>query len=256
MPQDPDTPKLVEVADGFHVRQEIDNIAWADMGGYAVVVDALEHAEKEAEVFDAIARTIPDVPVRYVLNTHTHYDHVALNDAFRREHGAEIVNARTADIPEGGKRFEGERRQAVMLPLPGCHTREDCLVWFPDDEVLFTGDLFGWGLIPLTRRLNDESARALLDAYERMIGFGARVVVPGHGPLCDTDTLRRWTEYFRWLIEAADAGLREGKTARQVQAELQPPEDMRSWWRFVQWKHADSAEKVVSAVGSGSLHSP
>ncbi len=251
---DPDVPKLIEVAPRFHVRQEIDNMAWIDLGGFAVVVDTLEHAEKEAAVFDAIAETLGDTPIRYVLNTHTHYDHVALNAAFVRRCGSEIVNAETTDIPPEGKWFTGDRRRLQMLHTPGSHTREDCILWCPEDRVLLTGDLFGWGLIPLTTSLRDESAGRLVGLYERMIAFDAATVVPGHGPLCDTATLVRWVEYFRRLRRDAVRLTAEGLDDDAIRARLGPPEDMQDWWRFTQWKHADTRDKVLRSVRRGFLH--
>jgi glyoxylase-like metal-dependent hydrolase (beta-lactamase superfamily II) len=163
-----DTPQVIKVADGLYVRQEVDNIAWIDMGTYALVVDALEQASLEREVLDAMELTIGRKPVRYVLNTHTHYDHTALNEAFRRHFGAEIVNQDTCGIPADGRWFEG-RRRVWMFPAPGCHTDEDCCVWCPDDGALFVGDIFGWGLIPLTRPLRGDTVRLLEDG-----GPGAR----------------------------------------------------------------------------------
>lgn len=247
----PEEPKIITLAEGFHVRQEVDNIAWIDLGGYAIVVDALEQKRLRDEVFEAIRATLGETPVRYVLNTHTHHDHVALNDAFRKRHGAEIVNERTADIPSEGRWFQGERRRALMLPMGGCHTSEDCIVWAPDDRVLFTGDLFGWGLVPLAGGLSDERAALLLGRYRRMIELDPRVVVPGHGPLCSRAELERWVEYFHWLgREAADAA-RRGKSDAEIDRQLAPPEDMTGWWRFTQWKHADSVSKVLRAVRRG-----
>ncbi len=254
MAADPaDVAKIIDVADGFHVRQEVDNTAWISLGDTAIVVDALERPELEDEVFDAIASTLGDTPVRYVLNTHTHYDHVALNPAFERRRGSEIVNARTTAIPPEGRWFEGSRRRAQMLHVPGCHTAEDCVVWVPEDRVLFVGDIFGWGLIPLMSRLDAETAQHLLDTHARLIDFDATTVVPGHGPLCSTAELRRWVDYFHWLREQVSAAITAGKDDLEIMAEVGPPEDMRSWWRFLQWKHEDSLSKVVGAVRRGDL---
>lgn len=254
MAADPaDVPKILDVADGLHVRQEIDNCAWVDLGGYAIVVDALERPECEDEVFDAIATTIGDTPVRYVLNTHTHYDHVALNPAFERRCGSEIVNARATAIPPEGRWFEGETRRAQMLHTPGCHTAEDCIVWVPEDRVLFVGDIFGWGIIPLTVNLRPDAVKLLLDTYARLIAFGAETVVPGHGPLCSTAVLRRWVDYFHWLREQVAAGIAAGKSDADIMQAVAPPDDMHTWWRFLAWKHEDSLSKVLSAARKGLL---
>jgi glyoxylase-like metal-dependent hydrolase (beta-lactamase superfamily II) len=239
------------VGDGFYVRQAVDNIAWIDLGDCGLVVDALEQPELEGEVFRAIASTLGEKPVRYLLNTHTHYDHVALNRAFQRRWGTEIVNQSTSRIGRDGRWFQGPRRKVQMLPMPGCHTDEDCVVWVPEDRALFVGDIFGWGLIPLSAGLNARTARLLVDTHQRLIAFDAAVVIPGHGPVCSTAELRRWVEYFRWLHEQVSRACQAGKSDSQIAREVAPPADMQTWWRFLLWKHEDSLGKVIQAVRGG-----
>jgi glyoxylase-like metal-dependent hydrolase (beta-lactamase superfamily II) len=254
MTSDPaDTPKIITVADDFCVRQAVDNMAWIDLGEYAVVVDALEQPELEAEVLKAIASALPDRQVRYVLNTHTHYDHVALNAALVRRYGAEVVDNASGAIPSEGRWFEGSRRRVLMLPLPSCHTEEDCIVWAPQDRVLLVGDIFGWGLIPLSCDLQTDTARRLVDAYNCLIAFDATVVVPGHGPLCTTAELKRWVEYLHWLVAEVGRACRQGLDDKAILQQMKSPEDMRNWWRFLAWKHADSLAKVLRAIRHGRL---
>ena len=256
MATDPaETPKIVTVAEGFYVRQEVDNIAWMDLGECALVVDALEQPQLEKEVFDAIASTLCDKPVRYLLNTHTHGDHTALNAAFHRRFGTEIVNQRTVRIEPEGRWFEGSRRRVLMLPMPGLHTSEDCLVWVPTDKALFVGDLFGWGLIPISAGLSEETAKLFVETYRRLIDFDANVVIPGHGPLCTPAELERLVEYFDWLREQTQRAVSAGRTDAQIVRQVQPPEDMKTWWRFTLWKHEDSLQKVLGAVRGRRLRS-
>ena len=251
MVKDPaETAKIIELGEGFYVRQAVDNIAWIDLGEWAIVIDALEERSLEREVFQAIESTLPKRPIFYVLNTHTHYDHVALNEAFERRCGAKIVNPSNSRIEPDGRWFEGSHRRAHMLPLTGLHTNEDCVVWLPDDRVLFTGDLFGWGLIP-TGRVTPDSAAQLEQTYQRMIEFDAATVVPGHGPICTTAELIRWVEYFRWLRDQVTARCQAGESDGQIRAALTPPADMADWWRFTLWKHEDSLNKVLRSVRKG-----
>jgi len=248
----PEVAKILTIDGGFHVRQAVDNMAWIDMGEWALVVDALEQPELEDEVFDAILATLGDRPVRYLLNTHTHRDHTALNDAFARR-GVEIVNARRCEIPPDGRTFEGARRSALMIPMGGCHTAEDCVIRIPQDRVLFVGDLFGWGLIPCGR-LDRKMVTRLVTTYERLIQFDdASVVIPGHGPLCTTGELKRWVDYFQWLLEEVPRACRAGGSEKDIAARVPPPADMSGWWRFLDWKHADSVAKVAEAVRAGRL---
>ena len=254
MKADPaDKPKLIEVAEGFTVRQAVDNMAWIDLGEYAVVVDALEQPELGTEVLAAIAQTLPGRPVRYVLNTHTHYDHVALDPALVRRHGAEVVDNASGAIPSQGRWFEGSRRKVLLLPMPSCHTEEDCVVWVPQDRVLLVGDIFGWGLIPLSGELRAETAGLLVDTYNRLIAFDAAVVVPGHGPLCSTAELKRWVEYLHGLVAEVRRACQAGLDDKAIQRQVAPPEDMKGWWRFLNWKHSDSLTKVLQAIRRGRL---
>jgi cyclase len=254
MATDPaEVAKIIDVGEGFCVRQEIDNTAWIDLGGYAVVVDALERPELEREVLAAIRQTLGETPVRYVLNTHTHHDHTALNAALQRQFGVEIVNQRTAPVGAEGRWFAGTRRRLHWLAMPGCHTSEDCVAWLPEDRAVFVGDIFGWGLIPLSGGLDDATARLLLETHRRLIDLDPAVMIPGHGPLGTKATLERWVEYFQWLRGQCAAGVRAGKSDAAIRAQLSPPDDMKSWWRFGLWKHEDSVAKVLQAVRGGRL---
>lgn len=246
-------PKIIQLGPGLYVRQEVDNIAWIDFGDGMLVVDALEQASLEAEVFSAVESTCPGRAVRFVLNTHTHYDHVALNGAFARRLGAQIVNQEVSPLPPEGRWFEGPLRKVHMLPMPGCHTPEDCIVWVEPDGVLFVGDIFGWGCIPLIVNLRRETLTALEETFARLIAYDAKTIVPGHGPLCTTDNLRRWLDHLHELIgqvrELFCAGTDEAKIAQAIR----PPADMTDWWRFLKWKHADCVARVIKAVRNGWL---
>lgn len=252
-PDPADTPKVLTIGPGFWVRQAIDNIAWIDLGEYAIVVDALEQPELEEEVFAAIRTTLGDKPVRYLINTHTHYDHVALNAAFGRRCGVQVINAQEASFPVEGTCFEGSSRRVRVLPMPGCHTQEDLVVWVEPDQALFVGDIFGWGVIPLVVNLRADTAGVLETTYARLIELGPSVVIPGHGPLCTAAELKRWLEYFHWLQREIKQACAAGAADEEIYRKVAPPEDMKSWWRFLKWKHKDCVAKVLKGVRKGWL---
>jgi glyoxylase-like metal-dependent hydrolase (beta-lactamase superfamily II) len=251
MPSAAETPTLETLTDHCFVRQAIDNVGWVDLGDGAVIIDTLEQRSEADHLFECIQQSIGEKTFRYVINTHTHYDHVALNDTFAQRYDAEIINLDTTDIPAEGKSLAGPDRTLTIYPLPGCHTETDCIIWSPDDRVLFVGDLFGWGILPLTGNPRPEAMERLLDAYDTMTSFDADVVVPGHGPLATIDTLRRFVQYLHELGgQAADAA-EQGLSDAQAENQLPPPEDMRDWWRFAEWKHADTRTKLLKAARKG-----
>jgi len=244
-----DIPKLIQLCNGGWVRQEIDNIAWFDMGEEGlVVVDALEVVDSLDDVLQMMQQTVPNKKVKFVLNTHLHYDHVALNDYFATKHNAEIINVKTREILKDGLRFFGNH-SVVMYYLPDAHTADDCIIWLPEHSILFVGDIFGWGLIPWDRALTAEKYQQLKSIYEYLISFEAKTIIAGHGPLLTTEHLRRWLVYFDWAVSKVRIAIAEGLNENQIRnGAIPPPEDMCDWWRFCQWKHSDTLHKICHAV--------
>ena len=253
MTDDPVTKaSVLEPAPRVWVRQAIDNMGWTDLGGELLVVDTLEESDLREEVFGAIRATAGELPIPFVINTHTHGDHTALNSAFRAQFGSTIVSQRNGGIPEAGTReFKGARRTVEVIHMPGCHTPEDCVVWLPDARVLFSGDLFGWGLIPYNGNLRKGQAELIRSTFRRLIELRPGTVVPGHGPLCSVDELERWLEYFNWLCSELRDRAEDLGDLQDARAAVPPPDDMRNWWRFLDWKHEDSVKKVLKAASRG-----
>ncbi len=137
--------------------------------------------------------------------------------------------------------------------MPGCHTDEDLVVWVEPDRALFVGDIFGWGLIPLVVNLRAETAELLVSTYNRLVEFAPSVVIPGHGPLCTAAELKRWVQYLQWLQREVERACAKGQTDEEILRGIAPPEDMKTWWRFLKWKHQDSIAKVLKAVRKGWL---
>ncbi len=243
-----------ELAAGVFARQEVDNMGWIIVDDQLLVVDALEQASSWPDVLAQIRKTAgADFSVKAVLNTHTHDDHTALNDKFA-ELGAEIINLRVSDVPEAGMVFRGNRgREVHYLPMPGCHTFYDAVVWLPNERVLFVGDLFGWGLIPYDGNLRGDVFDRVVAAYRRLIDYDPVHVVPGHGPLMGKAELERCLQYFFDVVEECRRLRAAGVGLDEMRDSVAPPTDMHDWWRFTAWKHADTVKKVSKAVVNGWL---
>lgn len=197
-----------------------------------VVFDALATPALAQELIDVI-RTKTDRPIRHVVVSHYHADHVYGLQVFKaagaeiwaREEGREYlasdqarerlaqrrrdlspwVDAQTHLVPADHWIRQGA---ATAFTLGGmrfelveggnAHTRGDLMLWIPGESVLFAGDLF------FTRRLPfvvDGNTREWLSALDRMERVHATVVVPGHGA-ASTDVradLAMTREYLRFL---------------------------------------------------------
>jgi len=244
------------IVPGVWVREAVDNCTWALLDDFVVIVDALEEGHLAGEVLKAI-RDTAGKPVRYLINTHWHTDHIACNKAFA-EAGATVIAHQTAAA--GSKRhgdgrpdltFDGRlsicggTRRLALYSAGGTHTPGDSVVHFEWAGVLCVGDLFGWGLIPLGC-ITDEDADRVLHVMQQVISLRPQIVVPGHGPRATQAHLERWVEYFRWLLTEVPKLTAAGRTAEQIEQALPIPDDMTDWWRF-DWKHPHNIQQVARA---------
>lgn len=178
-----------------------DAVAVVDTGGSVTVGLALRSA----------IRALTDKPVRYVINTHEHPDHVFGNAAFadeaifvghhnlpeelqkrgdfylqsfREQLGAEAI-AQVRIIPPSmlvASELQldlGDRALRLTAWSPAAHTNCDLTVLDERSGVLFAGDLVFLQHIPVI----DGSLPGWLAVLDRLAKVPAQVVVPGHGRL-------------------------------------------------------------------------
>jgi glyoxylase-like metal-dependent hydrolase (beta-lactamase superfamily II) len=192
-------------------------------------------AEKLAK---AIARTTPK-PVRWVINTGSQ-DHRWLGNAYFASKGAEIIAmARTAATQsehadqeiQGLKTLLGDHLQGTQ-PLPASHTLTgdeatlelggeslvlhytdahfpgDAWVWLPKHSVIFTGDLVF--VDRLLGVLPGSSVRNGQRAFHAMEKLAPKIVVPGHGQVCDLAKAKADSgDYEDFLIEKIGPAARD-----------------------------------------------
>jgi glyoxylase-like metal-dependent hydrolase (beta-lactamase superfamily II) len=190
-----------------------------------VVVDTMISA-KEAKRFIRDIRTISRKPIRYVVNTHYHFDHVFGNSEFAKL-GAVVIaqeNVKKAmensasetlkNIGEYGltpKDMKGTTlaypvltygdrmtidiggQQIELIHARQSHTAGDTLVYLPDKKVLFAGDILFTNYHPFLGEGNIEEWAKELDVIKSM---DIEKIIPGHGPLSGKTDLNDMKEYI------------------------------------------------------------
>jgi len=140
-----------------------------------------------------------------------------LGEFFLRCFGAFDFDGIELVLPQ--QTFSGERairvgdRELTLLEVGPAHTRGDTLVHVASEGVLFSGDILFSGAHPIAWA---GPVSNWIAACERILQLDPAVIVPGHGPLSDTDAVGECKAYFEYLYAEGRRRHAEGMTALQA----------------------------------------
>ena len=159
--------------------------------GGALVIDTRATAEQAAELREHI-REVTDATIRWVVNTHAHFDHVVGNSVFAEATVYLHENAAAEDDLPGttysvAKVIDLGDRRVELLYLGNAHTSGDTVVVVPDVDVFFVGDMVEESAPPSYGE--DSFPLEWPDTLNRVIGMMSPTakLVPGHGAVVDAE---------------------------------------------------------------------
>jgi len=230
-----DTPEAVHLADRIYTFKNTTAIV-GDEG--VLLVDSRDKPEATAELHAAISK-LTTKPVRLLVNTHWHFDHVNGN-AFFAERGALVVGhtrmrervaTQEHPLPVAAQptitfeqsltvHFAGEEVELIHPDCQQSHTSGDIVVYYRHANIVHMGDLLFSNTYPYIDVEDggwiDGMATACREVLARI--DGKTVVVPGHGPIVDKAGLEAFTAMLEGVSAAITPLVKAGKTLDEVKA--------------------------------------
>ncbi|HRH59684.1 MAG TPA: MBL fold metallo-hydrolase, partial [Chitinophagaceae bacterium] len=202
-----------------------------------------------SEKIKAALKAISDKPVKFLINTHFHGDHVGGNENFGNE-GAVIVahdnvrmrltreeflaafNMKTEPSPYNALpkitftdtitlHVNGETLQVIHIK--NAHTDGDAIIYFKESNVIHTGDVFVRYGLPFIDQEHGGNINGMINGVNTIIAMSNdnTKIIPGHGDVAtkkDAADFNAMLEKIRNKI--ADA-IKKGKTLKQITDENQ-----------------------------------
>jgi cyclase len=221
----------------------------------ALLIDS-EYAQLTEKVTAAV-KDVCNTPIRFVINTHWHFDHVGGNENLakagavivahenvrKRMSTEQVLGALGRHVPPSpagalpvityadALTFHWNGDEVQLLHVEPAHTDGDSFAHFRKANVLHVGDVYFNGMYPFI----DTNAGGSIDGMIKAVGRALKLaddktkIIPGHGPLSGAAELREYREMLATARDRVQALVKQGKSRDEVIA-AKPTKDLDEKW--------------------------
>lgn len=196
-------------------------------------------------------------PLRFLVNTHWHYDHTSGNAAlhlagafviaqdntrvrlsapqYMQVYDLHIPAASDAALPQDT--FPDQTTlwlnndQLALVHTPDAHTDSDIFIHFHQGNVIHTGDLWFNGMYPLIDLSSGGAINGMIRGVDQVLELAddRTKIVPGHGPLGDKAALQAYRAMLVTVADRVEKLKAQGDTVQQAVA-AKPTADLDAAW--------------------------
>jgi glyoxylase-like metal-dependent hydrolase (beta-lactamase superfamily II) len=245
-----------KVAEGVYMLTGAGGNIGASVGEDGIVIIDDQFQELTPRIQEALAKLSPK-PVRFVINTHWHFDHVGGNENFGKAgavilaHGnvrkrmstTQLVKMFNREVPPSPRvalpvvTFESDvtihynDEELYVFHVDNAHTDGDGLILFRKANVLHTGDTLFNGFYPFIDADSGGSIDGMIASADKVLGIVNEQtrIIPGHGPLATPKDLKAFRDMLATLRDSVAKLIRDGKTLEQA-IEAAPTKSLDAEW--------------------------
>jgi glyoxylase-like metal-dependent hydrolase (beta-lactamase superfamily II) len=230
--------KVTKLAGNYHTVEGQGGTIGALIGPDGIFLVDSQFAPLTEKIVAALKQTSPG-PIRFLVNTHLHGDHTGGNENFAKLGvtvlAREELRARLATPPKGNPpppaalplmtyrervtfHMNGEAIQ--LIPVPQAHTDGDTMVYFPNADVLMTGDFYRSAGYPNIDRANGGTVKGMIAGLDAVVALAKPTtrIVPGHGAVVDEAAVTAHKDMMVALRDRVAQLLKKGQTQEQILA--------------------------------------
>ena len=226
------------------------------IGDDAVFLIDDQFAPLSEKITAAIAK-LTDKPVKFILNTHWHFDHTGGNENFGKagailvahenvrhrmstEQFIEFLKMTEKPSPKGALpvvtfagsvtfHLNGDEMRAMHVPR--AHTDGDAIVHFVNTNVIHMGDLYFNGMYPFIDTSSGGTIQGVIAGCDRGLAIAndQTKIIPGHGPLSNKTELKAYRDMLATVADRIGKLVSEGKTMEDIAA-AKPTADLDDKW--------------------------
>jgi glyoxylase-like metal-dependent hydrolase (beta-lactamase superfamily II) len=256
------TIKTTKLTESVYMLEGAGGNIGVSAGDDGVIVIDDQYAPLTGKIQEAISKIAPNKPIRFVINTHWHMDHVGGNENLaiagsviiahenvrKRMSSEQFIQLMNRKIPASPPKalpvvtftsditlhFNGEDIHVVHVDPT--HTDGDSIIIFPKSKVVHMGDTYMTISYPFADLSSGGNFDGFISTSDKVVGMtdATTKIIPGHGPLSNKADLKAWHDMLVEIRAAVKKQADAGKSLDAIkQAKLTAKWDDKWGGKFI-----------------------
>jgi cyclase len=236
------TIKTTKLTESIYMLEGSGGNIGVSVGEDGVIVIDDQYAPLTGKIQEAISK-LSSKPIRFVINTHWHGDHVGGNENLanvgsviiahenvrKRMSSEQFIQLMNRKVPPSPPKalpivtfttditlhFNGE--DIHVMHVDPTHTDGDSIIIFPKSKVVHMGDTYMTISYPFADISSGGNFDGFISTSDKVVGMSDATtkIIPGHGPLSSKAELKAWHDM---LVEIRTAVKKQADAGKSVDA--------------------------------------